>query len=70
MEDEEAPAVKAAKQRAMKVRQEVDAAGERLKEAEQELETVEQEKRQKENLDANDQGALQGATQQSIGAGR
>ena len=31
---------------------------------------TEQEKRQKENLDGNDQGALQGATQQSIAAGR
>jgi hypothetical protein len=70
MEDEEDPAVKAAKQRAIEARQDADAAGERLKEAEQELEKVEQEKREKENLDANDQGALQGATQQSIGAGR
>ena len=52
------------------LRQEADAAAERLKEAEKELEQVEEEKREKGNLDGNDQGALQGATQQSIGAGR
>jgi hypothetical protein len=70
MEDEEDPAVKAAKERAIEARQEADAAAERLEEAEKELEKVEQEKREKGNLDENDQGALQGATQQSIGAGR
>jgi len=70
MEDEEDPAVKDAKERAIEARQEVDAANERLEEAEKEVERTEQEKREKENLDGNDQGALQGATQQSIGAGR
>jgi uncharacterized membrane protein len=70
MEDEEDPAVKAAKERTIEARQEADAADERLKEAEQELEDVEREKREKENLDAADQGALQDATQQGIGAGR
>ena len=70
MEDEEDPAVKAAKERAIEARQEADAATERLEEAEKELEQVEQEKGEKGNLDGNDQGALQGATQQGIGAGR
>jgi hypothetical protein len=70
MEDEEDPAVKAAKEQVIEARQEADTADERVKEAEKELEAVEQEKREKENLDANDQGAIQGATQQGIGAGR
>jgi hypothetical protein len=70
MEDEVDPAVKAARERTIDARQEADAADERLKEAEQELEDVEQEKREKENLDAADQGAIQGATQQGIGSGR
>jgi len=70
MADEENPAVKAAKEQVIEARTEADAADERLKEAEKELEAVEQEKREKENLDAGDQGAIQGATQQGIGAGR
>jgi len=70
MEDEEDPAVKAAKERVIEARGEADAADERVKEAEEELEAVEQEKREKENLDAADQGAIQGATQQGIGTVR
>ncbi len=70
VEDEEDPAVKEAKARLVDAHEEADEAGERVKEAEQELERIEEEKRQKGNLDANDQGALQGATQQGIGAGR
>jgi hypothetical protein len=70
MADEEDPAVKAAKEHVIEARTEADAADERLKEAEKELEAVEQEKREKENLDAGDQGAIQGATQQGIGTGR
>jgi hypothetical protein len=70
MEDEVDPAVKAARERTIEARQEADAADERLKEVEQELEDVEREKREKENLDAADQGALQDATQQGIGTGR
>ena len=70
MEDEEDPAVKAAKEQVIEARQKADAADERVKEAEKELEAVEQEKREKENLDAGDQGAMQGATKQGIGAGR
>ncbi len=70
MEDEEDPAVKAAKEQVIEARQKADAADERVKEAEEELEAVEQEKREKENLDAGDQGAMQGATKQGIGAGR
>ncbi|NOQ82388.1 MAG: hypothetical protein GQ551_00150 [Myxococcales bacterium] len=70
MEDEVDPAVKAARERTIEAREEADAADEQLKAAEQELEKVEQEKREKENLDAGDQGAIQGATQQGIGSGR
>ena len=70
MEDEVDPAVKAARERTIEARQEADAADERLKEAEQDLDRVEQEKHEKENLDAGDQGAIQGATQQGIGTGR
>lgn len=70
MEDEEDPAVKAARERTIEVRQEADAANARLEEAEEDLEKVEQEKREKENLDADDQGAIQGATKQGIGTGR
>jgi hypothetical protein len=70
MEDEEDPAVKAAREQVIEAREEADAADERVKEAEQELEAVEQDKREKENLDGSDQGAIQGATQQGIGAGR
>jgi hypothetical protein len=70
MEDEVDPAVKAARERTIEARQEADAADGRLKEAEQDLDRVEQEKREKENLDAGDQGAIQGATQQGIGTGR
>jgi len=70
MEDEEDPAVKAAKEQVIEAREKADAADERVKEAEEELEAVEQEKGEKENLDAGDQGAMQGATKQGIGAGR
>jgi len=68
--DEEDPAVKAAKERVVEAKEDADAAAEAVKAAEKKLEQVEFEKREKENLDGSDQGAIQGATQQGIGAGR
>jgi len=67
MADEEDPAVKAARARVIEAKQDADTADEAVKEAEKELEQLEFEKREKENLDAGDQGAIQGATQQGIG---
>jgi hypothetical protein len=70
MEDEEDPEVKAAKERVIEARQEADAADERVKELEEEVEEIERKKREKENLDAADQGAIQDTTQQGIGTVR
>ena len=68
MEDEEDPGIKAAKQRAIKAREEADKAAERVKEVDKEVEELErQEKiRKGQNLDPEDQGAIQGATQSGI----
>jgi predicted transcriptional regulator len=68
MEKETDPEIKAAKQLAIEARQEAEAAEKRAKEAESELKKMELLKKiQKgENLDANDQGAIQGATQSGI----
>jgi hypothetical protein len=68
--DEEDPKVKAAKERVIKAREEADAADERVKELEEEVEEIEREKREKENLNAADQGAIQDTTQQGIGTVR
>ena len=65
MKEEEDPELKAAKQNALDARQELDAAEERVKKADKELERIEQRKTPS-NLDAEDQGAIQGATQQGI----
>ena len=67
MEDEEDPGIKAAKERVVEARGEADAADERVEEMEKEVERLEREKREKENLNEDDQGAIQGATQQGIG---
>lgn len=64
IEEEDDPEVKAAKQRVIDAREELDAAEQRVKDAEEEVETLEETKRR--NLDAEDQGAIQGATQTGI----
>lgn len=56
--------VKAAKQKALDARKELEEAREKLKEADQEVERL--ERQEKENLDANDQGAIQGATKSGV----
>lgn len=66
VEAEEDPELKAAKEAAIEARKEVIEAGMRVKEADQEVERIEREGREKENLDSSDQGAIQGATQEGI----
>ena len=53
---------------AIETKQEVKDAEERAKEAEKEVQELERQKkiRDNENLDAQDQGAIQGATQSGI----
>jgi len=67
MEEETDPEVRAAKERAIEARSQADAADERAKEVEEEAEKIEREKREKENLDTDDQDALQDMTQGGIG---
>jgi hypothetical protein len=64
MEEEGDPAVKAAKEKAIEARKELDEAEERVKAADDEVERI--ESKQLENLDAQDQGAIQGASQSTI----
>ena len=68
MEQETDPQVKAAKERAVEARAQADSANERAEEAEREAEKLELLKkiREGENLDAGDQGAIQGSTQTGI----
>jgi len=66
MEAEKDPAIKAAQDKAIKAREERDAAEERVKEADDEVEKLKATK--EENLDSQDQGAIQGATQSGINA--
>ena len=66
MEAEEDPELKAAKQEAIEARQARDEAEARVKEAEKEVERIKAQ--QKENLDAQDQGAIQQGTQTGIDA--
>jgi len=68
MEAETDADLKAAKQRAIEARQEVKDAEERAKEVEEEVEELERQKKIQagENLDPDDQGAIQGATQSGI----
>jgi len=68
MEAETDPDVKAAQERAIEARKELDEAEERAKEADAEVERLKATK--PGNLDAEDQGALQGATQSGVGAVR
>ncbi|MBW2628646.1 MAG: hypothetical protein JRE45_13595, partial [Deltaproteobacteria bacterium] len=67
MEEETDPEVRAAKERAIEARSQADAADEWAKEVEEEAEKIEREKREKENLDTDDQDALQDMTQGGIG---
>ena len=64
VESEEDPKIKAAKEKAIEARKERDEAEDRVKEADDEVERLEAIK--KGNLDAQDQGAIQGATQSGI----
>jgi hypothetical protein len=64
LETEEDPELKAAKQRAIKAREEAIDAEMRVKEADEEVERL--ERKETENLDAEDQGALQGGTKTGI----
>jgi hypothetical protein len=64
MREETDPEVKAAQQRAIEAREALDEAEERVKEADDEVERLKGTKR--ENLDKDDQGAIQGATQSGI----
>ena len=68
MEEEDDPQLTAAKQQALEAREEADAAEKRAKDAEDEVEALEilRETGAKENLDAQDQGAIQGTTRQGI----
>jgi hypothetical protein len=65
MQEEEDPELKAAKEKALDARKELDEAETRVKEADKELQRIEQRKKPG-NLDSDDQGAIQGATQQGI----
>lgn len=64
MEAEEDPEIKAAKEQAIRAREELEAAEERVEQADDELERL--EKTKQKNLDAQGQGAIQGATQSGI----
>ena len=66
MEAEQDPAIKAAQDKAIKAREERDEAEKRVKEADDEVERIKATKQG--NLDAQDQGAIQGATQSGINA--
>jgi len=64
---EEDPELKAAKEAAVEARKQALEADQRVKEADREVERLEQESKEKENLNPDDQGAIQGATQSGIG---
>lgn len=64
LEEEQDAKIKAAKQRAIEAREELDAAKKVVDEADAEVERLEQERR--EELDAEDQEAIQGSTQTGI----
>jgi hypothetical protein len=64
MEEEENAEIKAAKEKAIEARKGLDEAEERVKEADKEVERL--KAKEQENLDAQDQGAIQGATQSGI----
>jgi hypothetical protein len=68
MQAEQDPAIKAAQDKAIKAREERDAAEKRVKEADDEVERIKATKQG--NLDAGDQGAIQGATQSGIDTAR
>ena len=64
---EEDPELKAAKEAAVEARKQALEADQRVKEADREIERLEQQSKEKENLNPDDQGAIQGATQSGIG---
>jgi hypothetical protein len=68
MDEETDPAIKAAQEKAIEARKERDEAEERVKEADDEVEKLKATKQG--NLDAEDQGAIQGATQSGIDTAR
>jgi hypothetical protein len=65
VEEEEDPELKAARQKALEAREALDEAEMRLKEADKEVERIE-ERKKPANLDSEDQEAIQDAAQQSI----
>ena len=66
LEREEDPGMKAARQKAIEARKEAIEAEQRAREADEEVKRLERQKTQKENLDADDQAAIQDATQTGI----
>ena len=66
MDEETDPEIKAAQEKAIEARKKRDEAEERVKEADDEVEKLKATK--EGNLDAGDQGAIQGATQSGINA--
>jgi capsule polysaccharide export protein KpsE/RkpR len=68
MDEETDPEIKAAQEKAIEARKERDEAEERVKEADDEVEKLKATKQG--NLDASDQGAIQGATQSGIDTAR
>ena len=66
MDKETDPEIKAAQEKALEARKKRDEAQERVKDADDEVEKLKATK--KGNLDASDQGAIQGATQSGINA--
>jgi hypothetical protein len=66
LEREEDPGVKAARKKAIEARKEAIEAEQRARRADEEVERFERKKTQQENLDADEQDAIQGATQTGI----
>ena len=66
LEKEDNPELRAAKEAAVEARKQALEADKRVKEADSEVERLKAKKTGEENLDAQDQGAIQGATQSGI----
>ena len=64
IEEEDDAALKALKQDALNAREQRDEAEKRIKESDEKIKTFEQS--EKKNLDQQDQGAIQGATQTGV----
>ena len=66
LEAEQDPELKAAKEKALEARKEALEAEKRVRKADEEVERILQKSKAEENLDAADQGAIQGTTQSGI----